>query len=222
MTWKHSLAGVALALLTCANAAAAAAEPEYAVELATGSGRTFGGEHYDESFSASYKLSLRGLRYLDVDFGDSSAWRLAGEAALDVTQMDWAQPSGLGLYRVRALVGVRLELRVASGVILLGRALAGLDHERSSDASFIGPGEPTGLMTFHERGVALAAELGLGARVDVGPYQLGVQCGLPVAFYGSVDHVEQPGLPEAFLPAGPFMSDTAVDVELLATLGMSF
>ena len=73
MTWNPALPGVALGLFALASASAGAAEPQHAVELATGDGRTCGGAHYDEAFSASYKLSVRGLRYLDVDLGASTA-----------------------------------------------------------------------------------------------------------------------------------------------------
>jgi hypothetical protein len=230
---KRTLSTLAAAfgLLTCAGVARAAPAPRYEVELATGSGRPHGSDDYDDAFSASYKLGVRGLRTLDVGPGDASPWRLAAELAADVTQMDWPKFPGMSLYRVRVLAGARLELRVASGVRVLARGLVGVDHERSSDVYFAAPGEPTGLMTLHERGIALAAELGVGAQVDLGPLVLGVQCGLPVAFYGSVDHIERPdlddggglsGFPPPVARPKPFMSDVAVDVELLATLGMSF
>ncbi len=87
------------------------------------------------------------------------------------------------------------------------------------------PGNPSKSRSFSD--TALAAEVGLGARVHLGRLVIGLECALPVAFYSGEDLNDDGGLT---LPPPMDLRDlrnaslheTIVDIEGLLTLGLEF
>jgi hypothetical protein len=224
---RVSLASLAL-LATLAGGGRARADVQPEVELVGGASHNLGGADVGYFFGKSYMLGLRGVGYFSAPA--DGHLRLGAELALDAMHYDWipeaASAPGYSdpdVLRERLLAGARLEWRLSPRFQVFGRALVGLDHYASDAiASYQGPG------TLVVKGSAFAAELGLGARVSFGHLVVGVQCGLPVAFY-----TEDQGHPGAVLSGGVmspiasgalnvYLHETAIDVEGLVTVGVAF
>jgi hypothetical protein len=218
---------------TAASTSVAHAGVTPEVELVAGAGRAVGGETYDDAFSNSYTLGVRALGWFPGSL--DQRWRIGAEVAVDGMQLDWLDDDHCStcddkdMYRLRGLVGGRFELRLAPNVHVFARALAGFDHYRTEGILYQAPGEPIGLQTLVMSGTAFATELGLGTRVSFGRVSVGLQLDLPVAFYRRDRRdaafvlsggVSQPVAEQAI--ANAFLDETAVDLEALLTVGVSF
>jgi hypothetical protein len=211
-------------VLAAGSSSLAHADVDPEVELVSGAAVPLGGDDYADALGQGYMLGLRGVGYKPLAEG----LRVGAELALDGLQQRWH--SATDLYRVRGLIGGRLEYRPLSFATVFVRGLAGFDRYSASIA--YAPPEPGRLDTLHQSRSALALELGVGARATFGRWAVGVQVGLPMAFYsppaldeddrGSVLHggVEHPisEPPAAFA----FIHSTVVDVNGVLSASLAF
>jgi hypothetical protein len=211
---RHLVACAALLAASVPSAARADVTPE--VELAAGVAKPVSGPLYAGYYETSLALGLRFLLFSHDD-AVRSPWRFGLELAID--DLDTKRNDGHGhpIHRVRGLIGVRVERAVGERVAIFARVLGGLDHYATNDA-----GGGFGYGSANETAPGL--ELGVGARLQLGPVVLGAQAGLPLAFYALDDDECSVVMPNAVGCMGQpaYIQTTALDLELLATLGVSF
>jgi hypothetical protein len=209
---RHLSPALAITLLLAASGRARAeVTPE--VELATGAAVPLSGPLYSGYYETSLALGVRFLLF-SHDAAVRSPWRYGLELALDGLDTKMDNGGGHPIHRVRGLAGVRIARAVGERVEVFGRLLGGLDHYATNDANFFGSANET----------TLGLELGLGARLALGPVVLGVQAGLPVAFYSLDDGECSWVMPGAggCLGQRAYLETTTLDLDLLATVGVWF
>jgi hypothetical protein len=198
------------------------AEPRGQAELVSGMTTPIGGEDFDAQFGPSLKVGAR-ASYRVLDLGGDRPSALWAEIAVDWTDTEWdidvpgENRNRDPVYRLRGLAGVRLEHRVAPWLRLYARTLVGFDRLSLSLLVQV-PGEPTAASELCGSDLVPALETGLGAALRLGPIDLGVQVGLPIAFYGQADGVELPGSGTRI----HYIHETTVELDVLVMLGVRF
>lgn len=111
----------------------------------------------------------------------SSSARLALEGSFEFSPLSTDADSAIvdiSLTRYRALIGARLEQRIARGALVALRGGVGIDHLRSEVSSSLLPG-----FSDTDSDTGLALEAGVGLWFSAGPVLVGVETALPIGFH---------------------------------------
>jgi hypothetical protein len=214
MPCRRAAAALALAASALPALRAHAEEITPQVELVAGMVEPLAGAgDYEGRVSRGPRVGVQGVALI----GPRRTFNLGIELAADYAQQteydEWS------FERWRVMIGGRAVYRASPYLDLFARGLGGVD--RAAGTITVGdPTDPERRTILYPGGSAFLLQVGVGATFHLGDFVLGVQVDLPVAFYDASD-APPPGPGET--PIDPtYMRETSLDLDLLATAGVTF
>lgn len=150
--------------------------------VAVGGGIMFplGDEDWNDFVESSPTLYVRGGGGANIRPGARVLVEGSFELTFLSTELDSNAVLEADLSRYRALLGVRFEQLVSSGVLVSARVGFGIDHLRGEFSSPLFPGQGES-----ESDTGLALELAIGPWFDIGSFAAGFELALPISFHDS-------------------------------------